>query len=125
MLRTDAKLSNVIDSDFLMLNRCIAEHYQIEGVTGEVFRRVALPRDRHRGGVLTQASVLKVTANGTFTSPVLRGAWVLQAPLGRASRSSACGHSIVRARYARGDLDPTAARQASLGGELRFVPCPY
>jgi hypothetical protein len=82
MLRDDSKLSNIIHSDFLMLNRCIAEHYKIAGVTGDEFRRVPLPAGSHRGGVLTQASVLKVTANGTFTSPVLRGAWVMRRLLG-------------------------------------------
>ncbi len=82
MLRDDSKLSSIIHSDFLMLNRCIAEHYKIAGVTGEEFRRVPLPSGSHRGGVLTQASVLKVTANGTFTSPVLRGAWVMRRLLG-------------------------------------------
>jgi hypothetical protein len=75
-------LANVIHSDFLMLNRCIAEHYGIGGVTGEEFRRVPLPSDCHRGGILTQASVLKVTANGTVSSPVLRGAWVMKRLLG-------------------------------------------
>jgi len=82
MLRDDSKLSNLIHSDFLMLNRCIAEHYNIGGVTGEEFRRVPLPASCHRGGVLTQASVLKVTANGTVSSPVLRGAWVMKRFLG-------------------------------------------
>ena len=82
MLRDDSKLKNLIHSDFLMLNRCIAEHYKIAGVIGEEFRRVPLPPGSHRGGVLTQASVLKVTANGTFSSPVLRGAWVLRRLLG-------------------------------------------
>jgi hypothetical protein len=46
-------------------------------VTGAAFQRVTLPPDSHRGGFLTHASVLKVTANGTSTSPVKRGAWVL------------------------------------------------
>jgi hypothetical protein len=46
------------------------------------FRKVPLPADSHRGGVLTMASVLKVTANGTTTSPILRGAWVLDRILG-------------------------------------------
>src|SRR5207248_10760429 len=46
------------------------------------FRKVKLAADSHRGGVLTMASVLKVTANGTNTSPVLRGAWVLDRILG-------------------------------------------
>jgi len=82
MLRDDSKLSSIIQSDFLMLNRCIAEHYQIAGITGEEFRRVPLPNGSHRGGVLLQASVLKITANGTFTSPVLRGSWVLRRILG-------------------------------------------
>src|SRR6202035_2703075 len=54
----------------------------IPGVTGWEFRKVTLPPDSHRGGVLTMASVLKVTANGTSTSPVTRGAWVLERILG-------------------------------------------
>src|SRR5262249_34835089 len=46
------------------------------------FRKVDLPPQSHRGGVMTMAGVLKVTANGTTTSPVLRGAWVLDRILG-------------------------------------------
>jgi hypothetical protein len=49
---------------------------------GWEFQRTALPPESHRGGVLTMAGVLKVTANGTTTSPVLRGAWVLDRILG-------------------------------------------
>src|SRR5207244_5517128 len=56
--------------------------YGIPGVDGWEFRKVSLPPDSHRGGVLTMASVLKVTANGTTTSPVVRGAWVLDRILG-------------------------------------------
>lgn len=74
----DLSASNLIHSDFAILNRRLAEHYGIAGVAGEQFRRVSLSADSHRGGVLTQASVLKVTANGTVTSPVLRGSWVLK-----------------------------------------------
>ncbi len=65
-----------------MLNGRLAKHYGIPGVEGWQFRKVPLPRDSHRGGVLTMASVLKVTANGTNTSPVLRGVWVLDRILG-------------------------------------------
>jgi len=82
LLRDDGKLNNLIDSDWLMLNRRLAEHYQIDGATGEAFRRVPLPPGSHRGGVLTQASVLKVTANGTASSPIMRGAWVMKRLLG-------------------------------------------
>jgi hypothetical protein len=75
-------LSKFIDSDFAMLNRSMAEHYKIAGVTGEEFRAVKLPAESHRGGVMTQASVLKVTANGTASSPVMRGAWIARRLLG-------------------------------------------
>jgi hypothetical protein len=72
-----------VDSDFGMLNSRLAEHYGIAGVEGTKFRSVALPPDCHRGGVMTQASVLKVTANGTTTTPVKRGAWVLRKMIGQ------------------------------------------
>ena len=66
-----------------MLNSRLAEHYELPGIAGEQFRRVSLPVGSPRGGVLTQASVLKVTANGTVTSPVLRGSWVMKHLLGQ------------------------------------------
>ena len=66
-----------------MLNERLAEHYGIPGVEGGELRKVKLPPGSHRGGVLTQASVLKVTADGTRTSPVLRGKWVLEKILGK------------------------------------------
>ena len=75
-------VSNLIDSDFVMLNRRLAEHYGIEGIVGQKFRRVALSGDSVRGGLLTHASVLKVTANGLTTSPVKRGEFVLSELLG-------------------------------------------
>lgn len=78
----DLSLVNFVDSDFTFLNNRLAEHYGIDGVIGQEFRKVALPADSLRGGVLTQASILKVTANGTNTSPVLRGDWVLKNILG-------------------------------------------
>jgi hypothetical protein len=77
-LRNDLSAANFIDSDFAILNRRLAEHYGLADVAGEQFRKVKLPPNSPRGGVLTQASVLKVTANGTTTSPVMRGSWVLK-----------------------------------------------
>jgi hypothetical protein len=82
VLKEDLSLTNFVASDFTMLNGRLAKHYGIPGVEGWEFRKVKLPPDSHRGGVLTMASVLKVTANGTTTSPVLRGAWVLDRILG-------------------------------------------
>jgi hypothetical protein len=83
VLQSDFGIANFIDSDFTMLNRRLAEHYGIPGVIGDDFRKVALPAGSHRGGLLTQASILKVTANGSLTSPVLRGVWVTKHLLGR------------------------------------------
>lgn len=82
VLKNDLSLTNFVASDFTLLNARLARHYGIPGVDGMEFRKVKLPPDSHRGGVLTMASVLKVTANGTTTSPIQRGAWVLDRILG-------------------------------------------
>jgi hypothetical protein len=82
VLKDDLSLTNFVASDFAMLNGRLAKHYGIQGVEGWQFRKVALPADSHRGGVMTMGAVLKVTANGTSTSPVVRGAWVLDRILG-------------------------------------------
>lgn len=73
---------NIIDSDFTFINERLALHYQLPAMEGGALRRVNLPIGTSRGGMLTQASVLKVTANGTTTSPVVRGAWVNERILG-------------------------------------------
>jgi hypothetical protein len=82
ILKNDLSLTNFVDSDFAILNGRLAKHYNIAGPEGWEFHKLQLPPESHRGGVLTMASVLKVTANGTTTSPVLRGAWVLDRILG-------------------------------------------
>lgn len=83
ILNKNLSVANFIQSDFAMLNRRLAEHYGIPGVNGEELRPVKLSPDSPRGGLLTQASILKVTANGTVSSPVLRGAWVMKRLLGQ------------------------------------------
>jgi hypothetical protein len=85
MLAHDLGVAEFVHSDWSMLNSRLAQHYGIDGVHGGELRRVSLPPDCHRGGVLTHASVLKVTANGTVTSPILRGKWVLEKILGTPS----------------------------------------
>jgi hypothetical protein len=82
VLKDDLSLTNFVASDFTMLNGRLAKHYGVSGVDGWAFRKVTLPPESHRGGVMTMAGVLKVTANGTTTSPVTRGAWVLERILG-------------------------------------------
>ncbi len=83
ILDKDLSLLDFIDSDWLILNERLAEHYDIDGVNGLEYRKVPRPKNSVRGGVLTQASVLKVTANGTNTSPVLRGVWILDRIMGK------------------------------------------
>jgi Protein of unknown function (DUF1592)/Protein of unknown function (DUF1588)/Protein of unknown function (DUF1585)/Protein of unknown function (DUF1587)/Protein of unknown function (DUF1595) len=83
LLEDDLSIRNFIDSDFAMLNRRLARLYGIVGVKGVQLQKVTLPKDSVRGGVLTQGAVLKVTANGSNTSPVLRGVWVLENFLGQ------------------------------------------
>jgi Protein of unknown function (DUF1592)/Protein of unknown function (DUF1588)/Protein of unknown function (DUF1587)/Protein of unknown function (DUF1595)/Protein of unknown function (DUF1585)/Planctomycete cytochrome C len=82
LLKNDLSLTNFAASDFTMLNGPLSKLYGIPGIEGLGFRKVALPPNSHRGGVLTMASVLKVTANGTNTSPIIRGRWVLDRILG-------------------------------------------
>ncbi len=82
LLKNNDSATKLIDSDFLTVNQRLAEHYGLPAVTGTQFKRVAVPKDSHRGGILTQGAILKVTANGTTTSPVKRGAWVMRRLLG-------------------------------------------
>lgn len=107
LLQTNGPIAELLDSDYTFVNRALAKHYRLDWKTTEAdlgkpvdgltaddlrtdaaghapsqgFVRVKLP-DRRRGGVLGQASVLTLTANGVDTSPVVRGAWVLENILG-------------------------------------------
>ena len=83
LLDKDLDASHVVGSGFLMLNDKLATVYGIDGVDGPRIRRVALPEGHVRGGFLTQAALLKITSNGTTTSPVPRGAFVMARLLGR------------------------------------------
>lgn len=82
MVENNLPTSNIADSDFAMLNRRLAVHYELPAVQGMEIRKVKLPAGSVRGGILSQASVLKVSANGTNTSPVVRGAYFLDCILG-------------------------------------------
>lgn len=82
MIRGDLGVSHVYDSDFLTINQRMAESYGIDGVQGFATRKVSLRAQNVRGGLLTQGSLLKITANGTTTSPVVRGTFVLTRLLG-------------------------------------------
>jgi mono/diheme cytochrome c family protein len=82
LLQHNLPAQNIVHSDFAMLNERLAEHYGIPGVSGDQIRRVTLQQESVRGGLITQGAVLKVSANGTTTSPVVRGAYILDRILG-------------------------------------------
>jgi len=78
----DRSLLELLDSDYTFLNEALARHYGITNVFGPEMRRVTLPPDSPRGGILTEGAVLAVTSNPTRTSPVKRGVFILDNILG-------------------------------------------
>lgn len=82
ILKHDLSVLNFVGSDFVVINERLARFYSIPDVRGDEFRRVPVPDGVHRGGIVTQASMLTITSNGTRTSPVKRGTWVLKNVLG-------------------------------------------
>ena len=82
MIRDNLPAAVLVDSDFTFVNDRLARHYGLHPVSGSAMRRVTLPQSSPYGGFLTQASIMKITANGTMTSPVLRGAWIMEKLLG-------------------------------------------
>jgi hypothetical protein len=74
----DRSVMELLAADYTFLNERLAKHYGIAGVEGDEFRRVPLEPRQHRGGILTQASILTLTSPPTRTSPVKRGIWVLE-----------------------------------------------
>jgi hypothetical protein len=82
MLEKDASVRDFVAPRWALLNERLADHYGIPGVQGAAQREVPLPPDSPYGGILTQSATMKVTANGTVTSPVKRGVWVAERLLG-------------------------------------------
>jgi len=77
-LHNDLDARRMIQSDFVTINERLGRFYGIPGVRGDAFRKVPVPPGVPRGGIVTQASVLTITSNGTRTSPVKRGTWILK-----------------------------------------------
>jgi len=76
LIRENLPVGHLIDADFSFLNQRLAQHYGIPGIYGQNLRKVSFEPMVPRGGLLTMGSVLKVTADGFDTSPILRGAWI-------------------------------------------------
>jgi hypothetical protein len=119
LVRGNLPVRNIVSADFTFLNERLAQHYGIPGVQGARMRRVALPASSDRGGLMTMASVLKVTANGTTTSPILRGHWITARILGietpppppsvQAVEPDIRGAVTIRQQLAKHREDPSCA----------------
>ena len=83
MVRDNLPARVLVDADFVFANDRLARHYQLPPLSGSALRRVSLPLDSPLGGLLTQGAIMKVTANGTSTSPVVRGAWIMERLIGQ------------------------------------------
>jgi len=91
IVKEDRSLLDLLDCDYTFVNDKLAEHYGIPNVKGTEMRRVTLPAESPRGGVLTHGSMLLVTSNPTRTSPVKRGLFVLDNILGTPSPPAPAG----------------------------------
>ncbi|HEY3853172.1 MAG TPA: DUF1592 domain-containing protein [Verrucomicrobiae bacterium] len=119
LVQRNFSVTNLVDSDFAVLNERLAKHYDIANVNGVELRPVRLPAGCVRGGLLTQASILKVTANGTTTSPVKRGVWIMTRLLGKppppqpagvgAVEPDIRGATTIREQLAKHRNQPTCA----------------
>jgi hypothetical protein len=84
MVRENLPATSLVTCGFTFVNDRLARHYDLPRVEGSAVRRTDLPEWSPHGGLLTQAALLKHTANGVSTSPVLRGVWAMEKILGQA-----------------------------------------
>lgn len=82
ILKEDRSIMDLLTANFTYVNERLAKHYGIPGIKGDEFQRVTLTPEEHRGGILTQGSILTLTSNPNRTSPVNRGKWILEQVLG-------------------------------------------
>ncbi|HWK55123.1 MAG TPA: DUF1592 domain-containing protein [Hyphomicrobiales bacterium] len=82
MVRENRSMLDLLDANYTYLNERLARHYGIEGIHGSYMRRVELPADSPRRGLLGQGSILTATSIPNRTSPVVRGVWVVENLMG-------------------------------------------
>ena len=106
--RENRSVLELLDSRYTFLNQALAEHYGIPGVEGKDMRKVDLPEDSPRGGILGHGSMLLVTSNPTRTSPVKRGLFILDNLLGTPSPPAPPNvPELAEAAKKFGDREPT------------------
>ena len=81
VLRTNSSVMDFLHADYTMVNAQLAQHYGLPDVYGHEFRRVSLPPELRRGGLLTQAGLLAMNSDGEDSHPLKRGIWLLESIL--------------------------------------------
>jgi mono/diheme cytochrome c family protein len=133
ILREDRSIITVLDADYTFVDERLARHYGIPGIKGSFFRRVLLPQDDARRGVLGKGSILLITSAANRTSPVQRGQWVLENLLGSRApnpppgvetnldqKSDASQAKTLRARMELHRSQPTCAACHSIMDPVGF-----
>ncbi|MEZ6056799.1 MAG: DUF1592 domain-containing protein [Planctomycetaceae bacterium] len=82
LIRRNASVLEIVESDFAILNQPLAAHYGVEGVKAHELRPVAIQPQHHLGGLLTQGSVLVGNSTGSAPHPIYRAVWLREAILG-------------------------------------------
>jgi cytochrome c551/c552 len=82
VVKEDRKVTDLLDADYTFVDERLARHYGIPDVHGSYMRRITLPKDSPRRGLLGQGSILTATSVADRTSPVTRGKWVVENLLG-------------------------------------------
>jgi hypothetical protein len=109
IVRENRSLTEMLDADYTFVNERLARHYGIPNVRGSYFRRVQLPPDSPRRGLLGHGSMLTVTSVATRTSPVARGKWILENLFGAPPPEPPPGVEVNLDQPAEGK--PTTLRQ--------------
>jgi hypothetical protein len=131
VVKDDLSVLRLIDSDDTFLNERLAKHYGIAHVRDSYFRRVSLPDDSRRGGLLRHGSILMLTSYATRTSPTVRGHWILENIIGTPppppppnvpslAEKSATEAVSIRERLAQHRADPTCASCHNLMDPIGF-----
>jgi cytochrome c551/c552 len=114
IVREDRSILTILDADYTFVNERLARHYGIPGIRGDYFRRISLPANDPRRGLLGQGSFLTVTSIATRTSPVMRGKWILQNLLGAPPPAPPPGVEVNL------EADPKAKKPNSLRERLEL-----
>ena len=79
MVKENLSLTELINSDFVVVNELLALHYGIDPPgSGTGFQKLSLPADSPRGGLLGMTAFLTMGSNGERSSPIIRGALIME-----------------------------------------------